>query len=93
MKRVLLLTLLAVLPAAAQWRHFGSEPMRPTGFFGVGFASPVNPLARELDTGWNLAGGVGVTSRNSVGVLVDGMFTDFGLNHTTLVAAGAPRGD
>jgi hypothetical protein len=92
MKRVLLLTLLAVFPAAAQWRHFGSEPMRPTGFFGVGFASPVNPLARGLDTGWNLAGGVGVTSRY-VGVLVDGMFSDFGLNHTTLVASGAPRGD
>jgi len=92
MKRALLTILLVALPAAAQWRHFGSDSTRATGFFGVGFAEPVNPAARQLDTGWTLSGGIGVT-RNYVGVTFDAMFADFGLNHTTLFQAGVPRGD
>ena len=91
MKRFLIIATLAVFPAAAQWRHFGHDEARPTGFFGVGFAAPVNPLARQLDPGWTLAGGVGVTNRY-IGVLVDATFADFGINHTVLRRAGAPRG-
>src|SRR5438105_14598939 len=91
MKRFLLFVSLAAVPALAQPGYFGSEPLRPTGFFGVGFSSPVNPLANRLDTGWNLAGGIGVTQAY-VGVTVDAMFSDFGINHATLVQAGARNG-
>jgi len=87
MKRILMLFMVAVLPAAAQ-----SEPQRLTGFFGVGFAEAVNPLAENLDAGWSLSGGIGVRQKY-VGVLFDAMFTDFGINHRTLLEAGIPRGD
>jgi len=92
MKSVILTMLLAGMPLFAQWRHFGQESPRFTGSFGAGFSSPVNPSATRLDTGWNLNGGVGVTT-NYVGVMVDAMFTEFGINHETLVRTGVPRGD
>jgi len=91
MKRLLLLIIVAVLPASAQWRHFGHRSARPTGFLGVGFSAPTNPVATRLDAGWNLAGGVGVT-RGSVGIMLDAMFTDFGITHAALARAGARRG-
>lgn len=90
MKKLLLLSLLASLPAAAQWRHFGDET-RATGFFGVGVAAPVNPTARTLDTGWGFNGGIGVT-RNYLGIMADFMFSDFGLNERLLRQVGAEHG-
>jgi hypothetical protein len=48
-------------------------------------------MATRLGTGWNLAGGIGVT-RGSVGIMLDAMFTDFGINQAALVRAGARRG-
>jgi hypothetical protein len=92
MKHVILSICLAALPAAAQWRHFGPESPRFTGSFGAGFASPVNPVASRLDTGWNLNGGVGL-SAGYVGVMLDAMYTDFGINHETLRRIGVPNGD
>jgi hypothetical protein len=91
MKRLLLLILVAVLPAAAQWRHFGQTLTRPTGYFGFGFSTPANPVATRLNEGWNLAGGIGVT-RGPVGVMVDAMFNDFGFTRDALLRAGAHRG-
>jgi len=83
--------MITVLPAGAQWRHFGQEsPL--TGYFGAGFSEPVNPLARSLDTGWNIEGGVGVRQKY-VGVLLDALYTDFGINRHALSQAGVPRGD
>jgi hypothetical protein len=82
--------LLAALPAAAQWRRFGEQP-RFEGFFGVGAATPINPLATRLDTGWALSGGAGVSTRY-FGVMLDLNFTDFGVNTETLRRIGAPRG-
>src|SRR4051812_45315568 len=78
MKQFLLLLTLAVVPALAQPDYYDYEPWRPTGSFGVGFSSPVNPLANRLNTGWNVAGGVGVT-QNYFGVTVDAMLNDFGI--------------
>jgi hypothetical protein len=91
MKRLLLLIIVAGLPMSAQWRHFGHGSARPTGFLGAGFSTPVNPVATRLDTGWNLAGGIGVT-RASVGIMLDAMFTDFGITRAALARAGARRG-
>ncbi|HJT89463.1 MAG TPA: hypothetical protein VJ732_16455 [Bryobacteraceae bacterium] len=91
MKRILACLILAALPAAAQWRHFGSEPVSPTGFFGVGFTAPVNPAAGNLDTGWNLSGGIGFTT-NYVGVMLDAMVTSLGVSHAALLDAGFPEG-
>jgi hypothetical protein len=91
MKRLLLFIIVAVLPASAQWRHFGDRSARPTGYFGFGFSTPANPVATRLNEGWNLAGGIGVT-RGPVGIMVDAMFNDFGFTHDALLRAGARRG-
>jgi len=91
MKIFLSCLILAALPAAAQWRHFGSEPVSPEGYFGVGFSAPVNPLGSQLDAGWNLAGGIGVSSEY-VGIMLDAMYNSFGISHSTLVSAGFPGG-
>src|SRR6185436_16351688 len=58
---------------------------------GVGPATPVNPLARRLDAGWNLAGGVGVHN-GTVGIMADVLVAGFGINHAALVRQGADRG-
>jgi hypothetical protein len=91
MKKLAIFIVLAALPAAAQWRKFGDYDARPTGYFGVGVSAPVNPLASRLNTGWNLAGGIGVRYRY-VGVLLDAMFNDFGINRAALEQEGARRG-
>jgi hypothetical protein len=91
MKRLLLFMVVAGLPSSAQWRHFGDRSPRPTGYVGAGFSTPTNPVASRLNAGWNLGGGVGVT-RGFVGVMVDAMLADFGINQAALVRAGARRG-
>ncbi len=91
MNRIVISLFLAALPALAQWRHFGSEPIRATGFFGAGFAAPVNPAAGRLDAGWNLAGGIGV-SGNYLGIMLDAMINSFGISHSSLVNLGAREG-
>jgi len=67
-------------------------PTHPTGFVGAGFSTPVNPAASHLDTGWNVAGGVGVTN-NYFGIMLDGMYNDLGITHRALVRQGARSGD
>jgi len=91
MRKLILFVLAVALPSAAQWRHFGDPEIRPTGYFGIGVSTPVNPLANRLNIGWNLAGGFGLTSRY-VGVLADVMYNDFGFNRNALLDAGARRG-
>jgi hypothetical protein len=91
MKTLFLFTFLGILPLSAQWRHFGDPRTTPEGFFGVGFSTPVNPVATRLDAGWNIAGGIGV-SHGYGGIMLDAMFTDFGVNHSTLLQAGARSG-
>ena len=78
---------LAALPAAAQPWH----EARPTGFFGVGFSQPLNPIATRLDTGWNFTGGVGATNEY-VGLLLDFTYNDFGINRTNLNRVGVREG-
>ncbi len=92
MKQTAFLLIFAALPAIGQWRHFGTNEIQPAGFFGVGFSSPVNPVAKRLDEGWNVTGGVGVTNRWA-GVMLDVMYNHFGLNRTGLQNAGAPNGN
>jgi hypothetical protein len=91
MKQTLLLVLIASLPAAAQWRHFGAERTRLTGGIGFGFTQPVNPLSESLDTGWNVSGGIGVR-HGYFGVMVDGMFTSLPINRDLVYWVGADRG-
>ncbi len=78
MKRTLFSILLAATAALAQPRPF--ELIAPTGFFGGGFSAPINPAARHLDNGWNLSGGIGVSS-NYVGIMLDAMISSFGVNN------------
>jgi opacity protein-like surface antigen len=91
MKKLLMFMLVAAIPCAAQWRRFGEPEIRPTGYFGLGVSTPVNPVATRLNHGWNLAGGAGLTSRY-VGVLADVMYNDFGFTRGALLEAGARRG-
>jgi hypothetical protein len=91
MRKALMIAIVAALPAAAQWRHFGEDRARLTGFFGVGGSAPLNPIARNLDTGWNITGGVGVTN-SWIGVTFDAMYNDFGFNRRALYYSGAPAG-
>ena len=73
----------SAIPAAAQ--------ARATGFFGAGFSQALNPIGTRLDTGWNVSGGVGVSGRYA-GIMVDMMYTDFGLNRDTAFLLGADHG-
>jgi hypothetical protein len=94
MQRLLFFLLVGALPAAGQWRHLGQsyfEHLEPTGFVGIGGSTAVNPLARNLDAGWNFAGGFGVT-QGYTGVMADFMFTDFGITHSALVRQDARSG-
>jgi hypothetical protein len=88
---ICLVLLVAVLPISAQWYPFSTSDFRPTGGFGVGFATPVNPLANRLDAGWSLAGGAGIQN-GPVGVMFDVLVAGFGINHSTLVRHGAQHG-
>src|ERR1044072_456002 len=91
MKKALSLLILTALPSVAQWRHFGDYPTRATGYFGGGFSQPINPVARNLDIGWSRAAGVGVTTKY-VGLVLDAMFNDFGINRPMLNRLGASEG-
>jgi hypothetical protein len=88
MKQIVFALIFAAAPAAAQ---FG-DSTRIAGSFGAGFTEPVNPIARNLDTGWNVAGGIGVRQKY-MGVLLDFLYTDFGINRRTLAQFGVPQGD
>ncbi len=84
MKKVsLLLFCAAALPLAAQPQF--------TGYVGAGPAVPVNPIASRIDTGWNVSAGAGVTGRTA-GLMLDFMFSDYGLNQNVLNEAGAAGG-
>jgi len=91
MQRLLFFLLVGVVPATGQWRHLGHPYLEPTGFVGIGGSTAVNPLARNLDAGWNFAGGFGVT-QGYAGVMADFMFTDFGITHSALVRQDARSG-
>lgn len=91
MRRLVILLLITCAPAFSQWRRFGQSGLQPTGYFGIGGSTAVNPLGRVLDTGWNINGGVGVT-QGYFGVMGDALFTSFGVNNDALLRAGARRG-
>jgi len=91
MKRFLLVTLVAALPLSAQWRRFGHTETRPTGYVGIGFTTPTNPVANFLDEGWNIAGGVGMT-HGPIGIMFDAIYTDLGIDHSVLSLAEAHSG-
>ncbi|HWC97296.1 MAG TPA: hypothetical protein VG456_11115 [Candidatus Sulfopaludibacter sp.] len=75
---------LAAIPALAQPRF--------TGFVGAGPTVPLNPTAsRTDDVGWNIAAGAGV-SNNHLGLMLDFMFNDIGVNSNVLNQVGAPNG-
>jgi hypothetical protein len=91
MRRLFCFVFIVTAPAFCQWRHFGRSTWKPAGFIGIGPAAAVNPLAARLDTGWNLAGGAGVT-QGYAGVMLDALFANFGINHSTLTREGARAG-
>lgn len=75
----------AGLPAFAQVSHF-------TGFVGGGFTPAINPIGARLDNGWNISAGAGVNANNHLGLMLDFMFSQNGVNPTFLNQVQAPDG-
>lgn len=88
MKRLvsgLVLCFLATFPADAQFA-------RLTGFAGAGVSVPVQDIGSRLDTGWNIAAGIGPRFGSRYGVLLDFLFNDSPVNRATLNSVPAPDG-
>ncbi len=69
------------------------EVPRFSATIGGGFTEPLGNTGRNLDTGWNIQGGVGVNINAYLGIQVQGQFNDFGINGSTLTNLGYPGGD
>ncbi len=64
-----------------------------TGYVGAGPTVPLNPLANHTsDVGWNVSAGGGI-SNDHVGLMLDFMYNDIGINANTLAQVGAPQGN
>jgi hypothetical protein len=79
----LTLCCLAAVPALAQ--------VHPSFYVGGGPSVPTNPLARRVDTGWNVSAGGGITG-NRLGLMLDFTFNDFAINQNALTQVQAPDG-
>jgi len=60
---------------------------------GAGFTQPVGNTGRNLDTGWNIQGGVGYNFSPWVGAMIDLGYNRFGINGATLNNIGFPGGN
>lgn len=64
-----------------------------TGFVGAGPTVPLNPLAsRTSNVGWDISAGGGITNKH-VGIMLDFLYNDTGINSNTLSQVGAPQGN
>ncbi len=72
-------------PAFAQFSHF-------TGFVGGGFTEPINPIGARLDNGFNSTAGAGVNANHHLGVLLDCIYNQNGINRTFVYQVQAPDG-
>jgi len=79
----------AVVPLSAQER----EEHRFTANVGAGFTMPTYGTGSRLDTGWNAVGGVGVNIVPHVGLRAEFMYTEMGVNSSTLSSLQFPGGD
>jgi hypothetical protein len=73
--------LIAVLLGAQETQRFSFD-------IGGGFTTPVGNTGRNLDSGWNVGGGVGVNFSPYVGAMLDLGFNSMGVNSTTLTSLG-----
>ncbi len=81
----LALCCLAAIPGLAQ--------MNLTGYVGAGPSVPLNPLAGQTaDKGWNIAAGGGFTNHH-LGMMLDFIYNDFGINSAGVSQAGASSGN
>jgi len=69
------------------------EVPRFTADIGAGFTSPVGTTGSNLNTGWNIQGGVGYNFSPYFGTRVQAEFDDLGINTGTLQSLGYPGGD
>ena len=60
---------------------------------GAGFTRPIGNTQRNLDTGWNIAGGAGFNFTSYLGAMIQADYNSFGINSTTLSNLGFPGGD
>jgi hypothetical protein len=77
---VICLGLLAIGAVSAQ------ETSRFAFRVGAGFTTPVGNTGRQLDGGWNVGGGFGMSFSPYVGALIDLDYNSFGINSGTLAA-------
>ena len=60
---------------------------------GGGFTRPVGNTSRNLDSGWNVRGGVGYNFTDRFGANLNLGFDSMGINSDVLNSVGAPGGD
>jgi opacity protein-like surface antigen len=60
---------------------------------GGGFTRPVGNTSRNLDSGWNVRGGVGYKFTDRFGANLNLGFDSMGINSDVLNSVGAPGGD
>src|ERR1700741_3343302 len=77
------------LPLLAQER----DEHRFTANVGAGFTTPVYGTGTRHDQGWNAVGGAGVNIVPHLALRGEFMFTQMGVNSSTLSAFGFPGGD
>lgn len=71
----------------------GLAQMNLTGYVGAGPTVPLNPLAGQTaDKGWNISAGGGFTNHH-LGMMLDFMYNDIGINPAGVSQAGASSGN
>jgi len=70
-----------------------AEPPRFTFDVGGGFTQPLGHLDGRIDTGWNIQAGAGVNIVPRLGVMVQFMYNEAGLNGSFLQSIGEPDGN
>src|SRR5229473_2648617 len=70
-----------------------TDEHRFTANVGAGFTTPVYGTGSRLDTGWNVVGGGGINIVPHVGLRAEFMFTEMGINSSTLSSLQFPGGD
>lgn len=91
MKRIvysLILAMISVICLNAQ-----EESSHLAFQLGTGFTQGLGRTGSNLDTGWNISGGIGYNFNSYIGALLDVNSNSLGINSTTLNNIGVPGGN
>ena len=87
-------TLFSIIIAAAAVVTLSAQETTSVAFqVGGGFTTSLGRTGTYLDSGWNIATGVGYNFNHYVGALIDLSDSSMGINSTTLANIGVPGGN